>query len=247
MHLTNTDDQTYSFGSANIAQTLQELMQLMGSMGVDIRDRAQLKAAFDKLFQIEYHGLPDLTSRSYILAPNHISDFDALLMGLTGRNIKILSKSDWVENTELMKFLGLHYSLVGIDRTSKVSQARALVDLTKHLRAEAPPAHHALIFPQGTISDVNKNSVERVQAGVFALSAKSGVPVLPVYIEQPKFNTPTRIVFGQPMEDLDRRQDYRAAWLEAVLTLQNSLQPPARSPVLTEKHANNNKPGDPYF
>lgn len=246
MHLTNTDDQTYSFGSANIAQTLQELMQLMGSMGVDIRDRAQLKAAFDKLFQIEYQGLPDLTSRSYILAPNHISDFDALLMGLTGRNIKILSKNDWVENTQLMGFLGLHYNLVGIDRTSKVSQARALVDLTKHLK-NTQGAHHALIFPQGTISDINKNSIERVQAGVFALSAKSGAPVLPVYIEQPKFNTPTRIVFGQPMPIPGPKEDCRAAWMQAVLALQNGLQPPARSPVLTEKHANNNKPGDPYF
>lgn len=246
MHLSNTPGQTYSFDSAEIVQTLQELVQALTDMGVDIADSAQLQAGFARLFHIEYHNLPNLDAHGYILAPNHISDFDALIMGLLHPHIKIMSKNDWVENPRLMAFLQLHYNLIGIDRDSKVSQARALVEMIKHLRA-LPGPRHALIFPQGTISDINRNSTERVQSGVFTLSCKAGVPILPVYIEQPNFNHPTRVVFGRPMEIPQLRQDCRAHWQDAVLALQNSLAPPARSPVLTERHANNNKPGDPFF
>ncbi len=246
MTLENTAAQTYSFASASIGHTVRELVKLLESHGVDVNNRRQIKAGFERLFQIEYRNLPQPGGQSVIIAPNHVSDFDALIMGLTLENIMILSKNDWVQNDDLMQFLSPHYSLVGIDRNNMVSQARALVALTKHLVTPGE-AHHALIFPQGTISDVNRNSLERVQSGVFALSHKAGVPVLPVYIEQPKFNTPTRIVFGQPMPIPGRKEDCRAAWLKAVLALQDSLNPPARPPVLTEKHQNNNKPGDAYF
>lgn len=246
MNLPNAEWQTYSFDSAYAAPILRQLVQLLTGMGVDITDRAQLKAGFGRLFNIQYLGAPDLAARSCILAPNHISDFDALILGLAHENIKILSKSAWTDSPELMAFLSPNYDLVGVDRTSKVSQARALVALIKHLTTPGP-AHHALIFPQGTISNINHNSVERIQSGVFTLSAKAGAPVLPVYIEQPSLQHPTRIVFGAPMPIPAPKQDCRAQWQEAVIALQNSLQPPARSPALTEKHANNNKPGDPFF
>lgn len=246
MGLSNDAGQTYSFGSAEAEQILRELVRLLAGLGVDVRDKKQLKQGYDELFNIEYHNLPDMTERGYILAPNHISDFDALILGAGCDNIKIMAKKEWVDNEDLMQFLGPNYDLVGIDRKSKVSQARAMVDIIKHLTAPGPAAH-ALIFPQGTISDVNKNSVERVQPGVFALAGKAGTPVLPVYIEQPNFTHPTRIVFGSPMPVPQRREDCRARWMEAVIGLQNGLVPPARPPVLTEKHANNNKPGDPFF
>lgn len=238
--------QTYSFDSAQIGRYLTELMRIFSDMGVDISDRAQLKNGFETLFHITYHHVPDMEERSYILASNHISDFDALLLGLMHPGMKILAKSAWVDDENLYRFLQPHYDLVGVDRESSASQARALVALIKHLRSPLQ-ARHALIFPQGTISDINKNSLERIQSGAFTLSNKSGVPVLPIYIEQPNFHHPTRIVFGDPMEIPDRRQDCRAMWKAAVISLQNTLVPPARSPVLTEKHANNNTPGDPFF
>lgn len=246
MNLSNNTWQTYSFDSTEILQILSELVEILTDMGVDINDKKQLKAGFEKLFHIEYLNMPDLNERSYILAPNHVSDFDALLVGLMHENIKVLSKNDWVDNAKLMQFLSLNYNLVGIDRDSKVSQARALVELIKHVTSPLQ-ANHALIFPQGTISDVNNNSVDRVQSGVFTLSNKAKVPVLPIFIEQPNFNYPTRIVFGKPMEIPEKKQDCRALWRDEIITLQNSLNPPARRPVLTEKHANNNKPGDPFF
>lgn len=236
---------TYSFDSAQAARYLGELMRLLADRGVDITDRRQLKQGFEGLFNITYHNIPSLDERGYILAPNHVSDFDALILGLLHENIKILAKSGWTDSPRLIEILGPHYGFVGIDRASKVSQARALVELAKHLGSA--PARHALIFPQGTISDIGKNSVERVQPGVFALSGRAGVPVLPVYIEQPNFYSPTRIVFGAPMPIPGSRQDCRAQWMEAVILLQNSLSPPARPPVLTEKHANNNRPGDSFF
>lgn len=246
MGLENKAEQTYSFDSATIEQIVKELVALLESRGVDIRDRQGLKAGYEGLFRIEYVNLPDLDAHRYILAPNHVSDFDALLMGLLHQDVTILSKQAWVDNAQLMGFLGPHYTLLGIDRDSKVSQARALVEIIKHLKAPGE-ARHALIFPQGTISDLNENSLERVQEGVFTLSGKAGVPVLPVFIEQPNFERPTRIAFGAAMGIPARGEDCRAAWRRAVLALQEGLSPPARRPVLTEKHKNNNKPGDPFF
>ncbi len=245
MSLLNNAWQTYSFDSAGAVQYLKELTKILTDMGVDIADKKQLKEGFEKLFNIEYHNIPNLDNRNCILAPNHISDFDALILGLMHSKIKIMAKNEWVENAELMKFMSF-YDLVGIDRESKMSQARALLELTKHLGV-SPQGRHALIFPQGTISDINKNSIERVHSGAFTLSNRSDTPVLPVYIEQPNFQYPTRIVFGEPMDIPERRQDCRKLWREKIISLQNSLTPPARKPALTEKHANNNNPGDPFF
>ncbi len=237
---------TYSFDSAKIVEYLSELIKMLTDMGVDITNRRQLKEGFEKLFHIEYCNFPDLDERGYILAPNHVSDFDALILGLVHKDIKIMSKIAWVENAKLMEFLSIHYDLIGIDRDSKVNQARALVALIQYLRSPSQ-ARHVLIFPQGTISDINRNSIERVQSGVFALSTKSDTPVLPVYVEQPNFRHPTRIVFGEPMDIPARKQDCRELWREKIISLQNSLIPIARPPILTEKHANNNKPADPFF
>lgn len=246
MVLTNNTWQTYSFDSKKIEQHLDELVKILMDTGVDFTDRKQLKGGFEKLFHIEYCNMPDLTVRNYILASNHVSDFDALILGLLHENIRIVSKNDWVENDALSKFLSLHYDLIGIDRESKINQARALVGLIKYL-ALPGETRHVLIFPQGTISDINNNSVERVQEGVFALSCKSQTPILPIFVEQANFEFPTRIVFGEPMEIPERNQDFRKLWREQIIALQNSAIPPARRPVLTEKHANNNKPGDPFF
>lgn len=237
---------TYSFSTESTEQILGELITLLTERGVDLRSTQSLKAGFEGLFNIEYCNLPNFERQSYILAPNHVSDFDALVMGLVNPRIKILSKREWVENQTLLQFLNLHYRVTGVDRTTKVSQARALVELIKYLEGEGE-VRHVLMFPQGTISDVNNNSVERVQAGVFSLSAKAGVPVLPVFIEQPNFTRKSRIVFGTPLPIPGKKDDCRALWKDAVLALQNSLTPPARRPVLTEKHAHNNKPGDPFF
>lgn len=247
MNMPLSDDawKTYSFDSSKTVQYLGELVQILTGMGIDITNKDQLKEGFGRLFHIEYINIPDMDNHSCILAPNHVSDFDALILGLVHDNIKIMAKSDWAENEKLMEFLKFGYDLIGVNRESRVSQARALVGLIKHLNCQEP--RHALIFPQGTISDVNKNSVERVQPGIFVLSGKSTTPIVPVFVEQPNFNFPTRIVFGDPMDIPGPKEDCRALWIEKIISLQNSLTPPARMPVLTQKHANNNKPGDLFF
>lgn len=237
---------TMSFDGSQVVEYLHECTGMLTEMGVDITDTKQLKAGLERLFHVTYENMPDMGARGYILAPNHISDFDALLLGLVYENILIMSKNEWVENEALMRFMSLHYALVGVNRESSMSQARALVKLVRHLGG-APQPQHALVFPQGTISDIRHNSVERVHAGVFVLSHRTGVPVLPVFIEQPSLQHPTRIVFGAPMDIPGREEDCRAQWRDALIALADGLTPAARTPVLTEKHANNNKPGDPFF
>jgi len=237
---------TYSFKSEEIPNVLKTLSQLLAERGLDIRDSAQLKKGLEQLFHIEYYNMPDFTKQNYIITSNHISDFDALILGLLADNIKILAKNEWVENRELMSIAGLHYDLVGIDRDSKTNQAKALLQLIKHLHGKTP-TRHIVIFPQGTISDINKNSVDRIQLGIFSLSTRTKTPILPIYIEQPNFYHPTRIVFGKPMAIPEKKQDYRELWQREIIALQDSLTPPARVPSLTQKHANNNKKGELFF
>ncbi len=236
---------TYSFSPDNTAAIFTGFAEILAGMGLSITKSEDLKTGFEKLFNIEYINLPNLNTKSYIIAPNHVSDFDALILGLLHCQIKVMAKKEWVENPQLMQFLSLHYDLVGIDRTSKMSQARALVSFIKYLAT--PGVHHILTFPQGTISNINNNGVGRIQNGVFTMAARANVPVLPVFIEQPSLETATRIVFGGPMPIPAEGEDCRLAWQESIIALQNSLMPPARRPVLSEKHANNNNPGDKYF
>ncbi|MDL2220108.1 1-acyl-sn-glycerol-3-phosphate acyltransferase [Eubacteriales bacterium OttesenSCG-928-N14] len=235
----------YSFDGDQLELLLGEPLAKLAQLGVDLTDRQQLKGGIEHLVQLQYTNLPDFDANSYILAPNHISNFDALILGLLHADMKIVSKAEWVQSRELMRFLGQHYDLIGIDRSSKINQARALVGLVKYLNA-ATTARHVLIFPQGTISDINKNSLERVQSGVFYLSEKTGVPILPIFLEQPSFDGPTRVVFGQPMH-IAAGEDGRKRWRDAVIALQDGLDPPARAPMLNERHTNNNQPGDPFF
>ena len=103
--------ETYSFDSMKAEKYLKEVMDILMEIKVDITDKKQLKEGFEKLFNIEYHNIPDLDNNNYILAPNHVSDFDALILGIIHENVKILSKKEWVENAKLMEFLNLNYVL----------------------------------------------------------------------------------------------------------------------------------------
>ena len=105
---------------------------------------------------------------------------------------------------------------------------------------------HYLIFSQGTISDFNNNSPERISTIAQKISDKTDVPIVNMFVEQVSLYKPTRIVFDKPMR-LSPDDDFRRIWLEREKSMQKELIPTARIPVLSYKHSNNNKPGEPFF
>jgi hypothetical protein len=236
---------TYVFNDETSVNGVGILLGLFGDMGLDPMKTADLRQGMQELFRIELLNMPDLEHNRFILAPNHVSDFDALVLGLLHPSIKIVSKNGWFDNERLRRFLDLHYHLSGLDRTSLQSLRAVIADAVDYFR-EGGEAKHYLVFSQGTISDFNRNSPERVSTIAQKISKRADVPILPLFVEQVSLEHPTRIVFGQPMR-LSPGDDFRELWLRQEAAMQNALTPAARMPKLTEKHANNNKPGDLYF
>jgi 1-acyl-sn-glycerol-3-phosphate acyltransferase len=210
------------------------------------------KTGLFNLFGIELINMPDLEKENYIFASNHISDFDGLLLGLLSRKIRIVAKMGWVNNKELMEFFNLHYNIVGVYRDSdeQTSETREhnfklFQSLTRYLKNK-DGAQHLLIFPQGTISDINKNSKERVNAGFAKMAIATKTKVINVFSEYQKIGEKARIIFSDPYSITDRSLDYSQNWLNEVIALQNSLGT-VRTPELSEKHAKNNNPSEPFF
>lgn len=238
-------ENTLSFSGEEAADYLKVFLQNLIDLGVDINNKEDYKEGVFKFFKVELHNMPDLNSKDYILASNHVSDFDAVILGLLHDNIRILSKKEWVMNEELMSFVSKYYNLLGVDRKSSSDMTKSLMDLTKYLKNTASPKH-VLIFPQGTISDINHNSIDRISNGIFSLSLLTQKPILPIYLEQPSMTDRTRIIFGEEIT-ISNKEDHRREWIEELIAMQKKLDPPPRAPKLSDKHRNNNKPGDPYF
>jgi len=236
---------TYVFDSKTSVAGFGILFEIIKDMGLNPIKTDELREGLVKLFNVEISGLPDLDGHRFIFAPNHVSDLDAVLLGLLLPKVRIVSKNDWANNAKLRQFLDIHYDLYGLDRTS-LQSLRALLKNAVDYFGNSEESKHYLVFSQGTISDFNNNSAERISNIAAKISARTNVPIVNMFIEQVSLYHPTRIVFDTPMV-LTKQEDFREVWLQRQRILQQSLSPAARRPTLTHKHANNNKPGDEFF
>lgn len=236
---------TYAFDGESSIAGLGIVFQVIQDMGLKPMHTEEFKRGILSLFNVEVLNMPDLDNSRLIFAPNHVSDLDALILGLLHPKIRIASKTDWTDNEKLKHFLGLHYDLQRLNRACVQSLHTLLKSAVAYFN-ENTESRHYLLFSQGTISDFNQNSLERISKLAQKISNKADVPIVPLFIEQPSLYHPTRIVFDAPMM-VPPEADFRRIWLERETALQNTLSPPARLPKLSHKHSNNNKPGDPFF
>jgi hypothetical protein len=216
------------------------------------------KKGIFELLNIKIVNLPDLNKNNYIMLSNHISDFDAIILGLIHANIRIVAKIGWAANSELMDFLGLHYNIVGIYRDFEIDNLepgkkkaaeehnmKTNLNSYRYLKDKSE-ARHLLIFPQGTISDINKNSRERINPSFARIADATKTSVINIFLEYPGTDGDTRIIYSEPYDITDRNLDYSQIWLDSLIALQNKLDN-VRKPVLSEKHSLNNNPGEPFF
>ena len=188
------------------------------------------------LYRVKEYNKPDLTNGQYILAPNHVS--------------RILAKKECFQHKWMAALLNFA-DIVKVDRDAHNGvELLAAIDYFKDGKNKL-----FMLFPQGTISDLNKNKITRIKSGAFFVSAKANVPIVPVFLEQPRLFRRTRVIYGRPfyMEgavkdgkvDKKALEPYRLRWQKEVLELQDSATSYEKRPVrklkLKPKHQNNNE------
>ena len=183
------------------------------------------KFIIGNLYRVKEYNKPDLSNGSYILCPNHVSDADGPVMWTHNDNIRILAKKECFQNKLMAKFLtSLDVVKIDRDRHNGVELLEAL-DYFKDGEKKL-----FMLFPQGTISDINKNKLTRIKSGAFFIAAKAGVPIIPVFLEQPRPFKRTRVVYGEPMDLSEANADkkvnkeelvkYRIQWQQEIFKLQ---------------------------
>jgi len=259
MNFNNYKSAPLSFNDPEVMQSfINSLFRFFDKANLNPFVTEEWKKGLFQLFGVQTVNYPYLEKRNYILASNHISDFDALILGLLHPKIRIIAKIGWATNKELMDFLKLHYDIVGIFRSSEIdrlseSESKAakehnfqvLRDISNYLK-DTSEVHHLLIFPQGTISDINKNSKERVSPGFAKMANATKTDVIDIFTEYPEIDGSMRVVFGTPYPINNRHTEHSQAWLNNVIALQNQLDN-IREPILSHKHALNNNPDEPFF
>ena len=208
------------------------------------------KFIIGNLYRVKEYNKPDLSNGSYILCPNHVSDADGPVMWTHNDNIRILAKKECFQNKLMAKFLtSLDVVKIDRDRHNGVELLEAL-DYFKDGEKKL-----FMLFPKGTISDINKNKLTRIKSGAFFIAAKAGVPIIPVFLEQPRPFKRTRVVYGEPMDLSEANADkkvnkeelvkYRIQWQQEIFKLQEMAvkfeNRPIRKLKLKPKHQNNNE------
>ena len=203
-----------------------------------------------------YHVPEDFTTTSYIIATNHLTDSDApLIMSYyyelmhqaidTDPELFVFAKENCFngvsipkEFTSVLKF----EKVFAVDRKSPGGSMAAIRAAEKWF-SEGEKPKHFLIFPQGTIYDINKDRAEDIERGAFWLARLLGIPVLPAFIEQAVEGAENRFVFGKPIfiqKDCRNFDGHKQLWLERVVDAQNELERltgiSAREAALDEEH-----------
>lgn len=173
-------------------------------------------------FPITVHGSRNLPrSGKVILASNHVSNLDPLILGLVfRRRISYLAKDTLFKN-KIFAWVLYHVSAFPIKRNS--SDFGALRESLRRLE------HGSLVvFPEGT------RKSNEPQQGIGFLAVKSKVPVVPAYIsgsdkampagaKWPR-RAPVQVVFGEPVYFSGSNKDYEQ--ISAFLMKQiDSLKP----------------------
>jgi len=198
---------------------------------------------------VEYNKL-DLSDKNYIIAPNHVSDADGPIIWTHNNNIRIMAKKECFKNKLFGKFL-TKLDVVPVDRDKK--NGAEIREAIRYLSKDEK--HLFMLFPQGTISDINKNTLARIKHGAFYLSAATDTPIVPVFIEQPRLFRKSRIVYGDEFivkdvhnekgqVDKEKLLPYRKVWQDRILELQAIAEVKENRKVrklkLKKQHRNNN-------
>ena len=217
----------------------------------------ETKKALLKLYNFKAYNIPDdFTVSSSIIAMNHLTDSDApLIMSFYYEQMHtvkreypalfVFAKENCFNGVSIPKGLNPileQEKVVEVDR-NRANGSLEAIKTAKKWFSEGEKPKHFLIFPQGTIYDINKEKAADIEKGAFWLAGLLGAPVLPAFIEQAVEGAENRLIFGEPITvpKADRDYDvYKQIWLDRVIGAQNALKTltgiPAREAALDKDH-----------
>lgn len=168
-------------------------------------------------FRIQVIGKENLPKKGgYILAPNHVSGFDPVVVVPVCRwlpKLLTFAKKELFEMNFFLTWLFKQLGAVAVRGTGKEDQADAM----EQSIAACKNGHGLLIFPEGTRSKDGK--LLNPKSGAFVVAAAAGVDMVPCRI---LYDTPdgrsklfcrVRVVFGEPIPaaqlDLGEKRDMK--------------------------------------
>lgn len=145
------------------------------------------------IYRVEYIGLDNVDFKySNVLAANHTSSIDGILIWAKLDNIAIMAKKELFDN----KILGAFLRKVGAFPISRGEKdVKSVYHSVNILRDKSHKS--LLIFPEGTRNARQKGI--KAKTGAVYMAITTGVNIVPIYIEErKKIFRKTRIIFGLP-------------------------------------------------
>lgn len=175
------------------------------------------------LFPIKKIGkknLKELKGQNYILACNHTSNMDAVMLDITfKKKFRYLAKKELFEKKFSNAFLRV---LGGVPVDRSQADPKAIKEIFRLIEDDKNIA----IFPQGTRSTVNIQEGS-AKEGVALFSVRTDTPILPVMFDRKikPFRT-TRLIIGKPIyPDKERKKDkeYLTEYATSLVEQMNNL------------------------
>jgi 1-acyl-sn-glycerol-3-phosphate acyltransferase len=178
------------------------------------------------LFRLRFTGRENLpASGGYVLACNHLSNFDPWPLGMPlwpGRWLRFMAKSElyWWPLTLLLDAAGAFKVRRGVGDLEAVEIAVQL----------ARDGHVVVMFPEGTrrTKGLVKKHEARARSGAARIALEAGVPLVPAALagtDRLLRLGPLRVAYGAPveMDDLRASGELRRSSLEATERLAAQL------------------------
>ena len=150
---------------------------------------------FKIIYPTKFVGKENLPKGACIIASNHTSNLDGVLVGLnTWERKKYLAKKELFDK-KFVGFILKHIGGIKIDRS--ISDVGAIKECLKVLKE----GKKLMIFPEGTRTKSESMELGEVKHGVAMFAIKAKVKIVPFYINRrPKAFHKTVMTYGEPFE-----------------------------------------------
>ena len=146
------------------------------------------------LFRVQTYGQENIEkNKAYIMCANHTSNWDPpILYTATRREMYMMAKQELFKN----KFI---YWFAGKTNIFPVKRGKQDIESMKKSLKVLKDNKILAIFPEGTRNGMAKNG--KIQNGPAYLAARTGVQVIPVWIEGNfKPFTKVKLYYGKPLD-----------------------------------------------